>query len=298
MDVKQFNPVVLWANHQSLSTHLSATDPFPERVTRWHEIDIVTYGGGCDVVSGVSYPVRTGDVFYRVAGLRNQHFRPYYCYFFVFDPIYRPEHEPLYALDALDAGEAGLGDGWDPIPPFSFATGPSLGKLIDIEPIYTLSNQLLTRMQSPQPDPLRVKLLFYKMLHELNAQLTHSPRSTTVDSEYPQYHCQIEDLCYFIRTNPETDFSVAALADRARLSPNFLSRVFRAVVGRTPMQYVRDVKLNHVKTLLLDTELSVSRIAELAGFDDPCYMFTMFKKQVGETPQMYRRRIIGDVEPR
>lgn len=297
MTIEQFNPRIITANHQGHCTHDYSKGAFPERVTRWHEIDIVTFGDGRDRISGVNYNVRTGDVFYRVNGLINQHFHPYYCYFFVFDPQYQPEHEAEYMLDPIDAGIGNrLENPWDPIPPFSFSNGPYLGKLIDIEPVYELASKLTSEMEKTSPDQLLVKTLFFQLLYELRQQLTEIPARCERGNRYTQYASQINDLCYYIRNNPDEHFPISRMAEMVGLSPNFFSRVFHETVGKTPLRYVHEVKINRIKTLLLDTEMSVTEIAAHCGFDNAPYMFSMFKCHTGMTPGEYRRATIKNRE--
>lgn len=298
MTIQQFNPHLLWVNHQGHCTHDYSEGAFPERVTRWHEIDIVTLGGGRDVISGRNYQVQAGDVFYRVNGLLNQHFHPYYCYFFVFDPQYQPSHEAGYALDPLDAGVGSQFEHWDPIPPFSFSSGPYLGKLTDIEPVYELASQVTSEMEKPDPDRLLIKAAFYRLLYELKEQLTDVPACGGRGRRYAHYAREINDLCYYIRCNPNEQFPISRMAEMVGLSPNFFSRVFHETVGKTPLRYVHEVKINRIKMLLLDTEMSVSEIAANCGFDDAPYMFSLFKRYAGMTPSEYRRVTIKNREER
>lgn len=291
MDTYRFNPKLMSMNHQGHCTHPYFPGGHPARTTRWHEMDIITLGGGRDIVNGVEYTVHTGDVFYRTSGVRNHHFQPYYCYFFVYDPYYDPSHEPLYALDHLDTGVMPDENGqtWDPIPPFSFSTGPYLGKLTDIEPVFKLSNQILYQYDLKQPDELLLKSLLLQLFCELRDQLTHAPARPEKDHRYIQYATQINDLCYYITHHPDEEYSIERMASMAQLSSGFFSRVFHEIVDMTPLKYVHTVKINRIKTLLLDTTMSITEIAAHCRFEDPTYMYSLFKRYTGATPGEYRK---------
>jgi LacI family transcriptional regulator len=60
-------------------------------------------------------------------------------------------------------------------------------------------------------------------------------------------------------------------------------------VGRSPHAEILRVKLNRVKQLLVETDLSVARIARLAGFEHPEYLSVAFKREIGLRPQAFRK---------
>jgi LacI family transcriptional regulator len=83
---------------------------------------------------------------------------------------------------------------------------------------------------------------------------------------------------------------VADLLRRIPLSRRVLERRFTRYVGRTPHAEILRVKLNRVKQLLVETDLSVEAIARLAGFEHPEYLSVTFKREVGLPPQTFRRQ--------
>lgn len=288
MDPKTLNPHLLHVNHQGYCSHFG-TESFFARYTRWHEMDIITMGGGENVIDGVRYTLQSGDVFYRTDGMHSQHFNPYHCFFFVFDPVYDPCRAETYGQDYLGEFNEQKSEDWHPIPPFDFAKGPRLGRLTDIEPVYQLADRINYEMTRNPRDELLIKSLFGQLLCELRNQLTARPIQERKAFQYPQYHNRIEDLCYYIQNNSQKTLSIDEMAHITRLSPNFFSRVFKDSVGITPMEFVWKVRVNHIKTLLLDTELQIAQIAELSGFHDEAYLYTLFKRCTGMTPRTYRR---------
>lgn len=292
MNLETFNPHLLLCKYQDFTEILGAErEPFLPRVTRFHEIDIITYGEGLDIISGREYRVETGDVFYRTSGLHNIHYRPYYCFFLVFDPIYDPVREAMYSGDILgeDFKSIPALQPWSPIPPFDFSTGPRLGKLTDVETVIRLASQLHAAWTGRPRDELLVKLLMYNLLYEIRKQLcVFSEAPTAYDGPYRKYFRPVTNLANFIRNNPNGDYSVAYMAERLRLSPNFFSRVFHDIIGRPPMEYVRLCKLEQIKSLLISTEMSICEIAARCNFKDDNYFRSFFRRYVGMTPNEYR----------
>jgi LacI family transcriptional regulator len=67
-----------------------------------------------------------------------------------------------------------------------------------------------------------------------------------------------------------------------------LKRRFVKLLGRSPKAEIVRVQLTRVKQLLVETDLSQARIAELAGFNHPEYLSALFKQKMGQTPGQYR----------
>lgn len=81
--------------------------------------------------------------------------------------------------------------------------------------------------------------------------------------------------------------TLAQIARSIECSPAYLCRHFRELTGRTPFQYLRTVRLDAAKKLLL-SEVPIARIAEMVGYDDPLYFSKVFSHQLGQSPQNYR----------
>lgn len=75
------------------------------------------------------------------------------------------------------------------------------------------------------------------------------------------------------------------------ISRTTLERRFRSALGHSPQAEIRNAQILRVKQLLTETDLSLDRISELAGFRHSEYLSFAFKRDVGETPGQYRRRV-------
>jgi transcriptional regulator GlxA family with amidase domain len=53
------------------------------------------------------------------------------------------------------------------------------------------------------------------------------------------------------------------------------------------------VRLDHVKALLVETELPINDVSESCGFCSPEYMTAVFRKELHTTPLRYRRDVRG-----
>ena len=79
------------------------------------------------------------------------------------------------------------------------------------------------------------------------------------------------------------------LQQKLNYHKSYLFRQFKAATGSTIMQYFSRLKIEKAKTLLRESESSVTQISETLSFDTPNYFSKTFKKQTGYTPLQYRK---------
>ena len=73
------------------------------------------------------------------------------------------------------------------------------------------------------------------------------------------------------------------------ISGTHLNRIFFKEYGITPHQYIIQQRINIACTMLRDTFMSISEIADQLNFSDAHYFSTTFKKLVGSSPTKYRK---------
>jgi LacI family transcriptional regulator len=93
----------------------------------------------------------------------------------------------------------------------------------------------------------------------------------------------------FIRDRACHGIGVSDVLDAVPLSRRILEARFKKLIGHSPHDEIDRVRLNRVKELLRDTELSLYEIARRVGFQHAEYLSVWFKKSAGLTPSDYRR---------
>ncbi|MDD9265895.1 helix-turn-helix domain-containing protein [Paenibacillus sp. GCM10023248] len=83
--------------------------------------------------------------------------------------------------------------------------------------------------------------------------------------------------------------SLEDMAARANLSVSRFSIMFKQRYGISPHQYLINMRVNHAKELLTNTELSQEMIADYCGFADLHHFAKTFKKRTGHTPGEHRK---------
>lgn len=74
---------------------------------------------------------------------------------------------------------------------------------------------------------------------------------------------------------------LAQIVDR---SPTYIATVFKEVTGRTPIEYMHEVRISAARELLLTDNMTIGEIAESLGYCDQTYFNYMYKKIVGHPP--------------
>ena len=86
-------------------------------------------------------------------------------------------------------------------------------------------------------------------------------------------------------TNPE--FSINDFCRALGMSRTSVYNKIKTLTGQGPNDFIRIVRLNKSKELLLSQKYSVGEVACMVGFSDPKYFSTCFKKQFGTSPSKF-----------
>jgi transcriptional regulator GlxA family with amidase domain len=108
----------------------------------------------------------------------------------------------------------------------------------------------------------------------------------------------IRELQDWIPDHLHDDLSVAALAERAFMSPRNFARVFARQVGVTPAAYVGSLRLERARMLLETTDLQLEELATRCGFGTVETLRRVFGRRLRVSPSDYRDRFAtGHVVP-
>ena len=78
-------------------------------------------------------------------------------------------------------------------------------------------------------------------------------------------------------------------ADILSVTPNYLNKLCKEETGNTAGDFIRKHILIESQRQLHFTNLSINEIADELGFESPSYFITFFKKQMGITPEQFRK---------
>ena len=86
----------------------------------------------------------------------------------------------------------------------------------------------------------------------------------------------------------DSDLIIDDMASATATSRSVLSRRMKSILGISPSEFMREVRMHKACTMLADTSLPVSDIAFSCGFTDPKYFARTFRTVTGQTPSDYR----------
>ena len=92
----------------------------------------------------------------------------------------------------------------------------------------------------------------------------------------------------YIDNHYNEDISLSVIADMVYMSPGYFTTKFKEYVGIGYLEYVKELRINKAKQLLLDANLTISEIAGKVGYTNRNFL-KVFKNVVGETPTQYRK---------
>jgi len=81
---------------------------------------------------------------------------------------------------------------------------------------------------------------------------------------------------------------VQLIADELNVSPSYLSDMLRSLTGQNTQQHIQNKLLEKSKEILSTTNLTVSEIAYLLGFEHPQSFSRLFKNKIGMSPIEFR----------
>ncbi|MCC5884567.1 MAG: AraC family transcriptional regulator [Halomonas sp.] len=88
----------------------------------------------------------------------------------------------------------------------------------------------------------------------------------------------------------ERQWTIEEMAEIAHVSTEHLRRISRKVFGRSPMQQLTQLRMQHATHLLATSNLPVEEIAERVGYRSPFAFSKTFKRMNGVSPSHFRMR--------
>ena len=114
-------------------------------------------------------------------------------------------------------------------------------------------------------------------------------------------HTPLNSVIDAMETHIEHPLTIVELANNAGLSQRQLGRMFRLNFQRTPVHYYVELRIQHGRRLLQQTDMPVTEVALASGFSSPEHFSRKYRALIGISPTEDRRRSryhhqIGDFE--
>ncbi|MGC1328994.1 GlxA family transcriptional regulator, partial [Pseudomonas sp.] len=106
----------------------------------------------------------------------------------------------------------------------------------------------------------------------------------------PAGRSALQEVQRYVAAHPGDDHSIAALAERAGLSPRHFARLFRQEVGDTPATWVEQARVQAARERLELGHETPKQVAAHCGFANADTLRRAFSKAMGISPAEYRKR--------
>ncbi|QHW31279.1 helix-turn-helix transcriptional regulator [Paenibacillus rhizovicinus] len=151
------------------------------------------------------------------------------------------------------------------------------------KPLQQLLQAMLTEMQEQRPyypDKLNYLLSMIVIEHQRHAQV----------SAFKESADHLHYARAFIDENFNQKITVEELAEMVGYSYHHFRHLFKTKFGRSPIAYLLNKRIQRASHLLLHSTLSVTAIAEECGFSNDAQFSTLFKREQGDPPRLFRQK--------
>ncbi len=131
----------------------------------------------------------------------------------------------------------------------------------------------------------------YKIKPELEVSTLEKAESKKSTYERPSDARLVNKICKYIDENfKDSSLTVNKLANDFSLHPSYINSVFKKSTDISILSYINHKRLEHSKSLLSNTDLSIKEVALRSGFNDGFYFSKKFKSKYGINPSKFRKR--------
>jgi AraC family transcriptional regulator len=157
------------------------------------------------------------------------------------------------------------------------------------EVIQNMIPSILEMVSSCKRYEYEISAAIYRMLCTCFNEAA-SGDSLVLNKAYEKLSKEIEKSINYIQRNfSDCNMSVSDISAHAGMSLYHFTRVFKAEVGLSPYQYLLDFRLMKAKRFLVESEKTISWIAETCGFSSSSAFIRAFKANNMVSPGEFRK---------
>ena len=168
-------------------------------------------------------------------------------------------------------------------------------EFVPLSPAIPWQNKALTAIEQAWQQHVREQEGFVFAVRDSLSQLVvllHSSIPGTAPSlgeKALRDGARIKAMLSFIHNHYGSELNTEKIAAVAAVSKSECLRCFRSTIGTTPIQYLKQFRIQQAAQQLLETNSKISDIAAQCGFQDMSYFTRAFQEQMGEIPTRYRK---------
>jgi len=133
---------------------------------------------------------------------------------------------------------------------------------------------------------------FHRCICELYNMITFIEEQQAVSYQSQRSLAIIKPAINHLEANcSNPNLSASDLAGISGISEIYFRKIFTSLYGISPAKYIRTVRIEKAKSLLISESISVTEAAELSGFANLYHFSRTFKNVVGLSPTEYKNKV-------
>jgi AraC-like DNA-binding protein len=159
-----------------------------------------------------------------------------------------------------------------------------------VAPVDEPLRDAMVRLVTAAANPVERRILAPLVLREVVYRLLCTDAASVLRSGVREAEREpIRAAMGYLETHADRRITVDEVARHVGMSASHFAHRFREIVNTTPMQYLKHVRMDRARTLLLADGLRPSEIASRVGYASLSHFTRDFKRQFGVAPGAYAR---------
>ena len=135
------------------------------------------------------------------------------------------------------------------------------------------------RVKREREEHARIVAQQQKQLEDMTAVLERTKAEQSMDERF------VEQLQNTIERHlNDSEFSVESLSEEMNMSRAQLFRKTKTLMGVSPVELIRHIRLRKAKQMLLNTDMTIQQVAYSVGFTSPSYFSKCYRELFGSLP--------------
>ncbi len=153
---------------------------------------------------------------------------------------------------------------------------------MEMEAAYNLSDMYIQRADKAKSVD-EFDSLHFEMVNDFNDRMKKIKRGSI-------YSKPVSWTIDYITDNLHNKMTLSEAAEKAKITPQYLSKLFLKEVGVNFKEYIINKKVEEAENMLKYSDFSPIEIGNILNFSSHSHFINCFKKQVGMTPKEYQNK--------
>ena len=133
--------------------------------------------------------------------------------------------------------------------------------------------------------------LWYLIVSNQQSELEQQENSKNTEA------IRVKEMLGYIHAHYKEPMRLKSISQSAAVSDRECLRCFNRVLGITPIKYLLHYRISVAAGLLTNSDMNITEICKVSGFESPSYFALKFKALTDKTPSEYRQRGKGASGP-